>query len=405
MKKNINEGVVVQVTENQYVLLCDDGTFKNIPLTKTDIPMIGDRKTYKAKKRNLAFGTVSTVAMIAILFITFLGYFGPEDEMKTQFIAAIDINPSIEVQLDSELQVVKLLSLNTDGQKIIESIDVEGKGFYQAVDQIISQTISAGYLKEDKDGSIEVTIANVTNQSEPPSKNKLTTIIQHQLERKNIVATVGVFNETKEFYEQSEQANISMNKYRHYQILREQGKVKNIEDVKEKSINQLENLMKKDEKNPSVKLEENQNSQENKKSNKMSDQNKKQHSEGANGKKENKPNTKQNSSDSIGSHNKKKSLNNNGSPSKDKAHVKPNDSITPSPKQDSAKKNIAPQENSKDNKKQKEKKGTLKKETEHKQTKKEDVKKSEQGNNATGENQAEQKNTKGKPSKTNDLKP
>ncbi|SDM18513.1 anti-sigma-I factor RsgI family protein [Sediminibacillus halophilus] len=247
MKKYTIEGVVTKVTENEYVLLCDDGTFRNIPLTEDDIPMLGERKTYTAKARNLSLRIASTVAMVAVLFIALLAYKGVQNHSKTNYIAAIDINPSLEVHLDEDLNVIKLLPLNTDGKEIVDSIESEGVNFYRVVDLILSQSVSKGYLTTDEKGSIETTIVKITKDTNPPLDRNLKEVIETQLQRKNIVANVQVFNGTEEFYDQSERAGISMNKYRHYQTLRGQGLVQDIEEVKEKSIKQLEDMENADE--------------------------------------------------------------------------------------------------------------------------------------------------------------
>ncbi|WP_156290366.1 anti-sigma-I factor RsgI family protein [Oceanobacillus salinisoli] len=257
MKKYTIEGIVTKVTESEYVLFCDDGTFRNIPLTKDDIPMMGERKTYTAKSRNLPLRIVSTVAMVAVLFIAFLAYGGIQNHSKTNYIAAIDINPSLEAHLDEDLNVIKLLPLNTDGKQIADSIESEGVDFYQVVDFIVSESVSKGYLSVNEKGRIETTIVKVTSDSNPPSERELKEVIQTQLQSKNIVADVQVFNETKEFYDQSERAGVSMNKYRHYQTLRDQGLVQDIKEVKEKSIKQLQDMIEEeDEKKVPVKTEQ-----------------------------------------------------------------------------------------------------------------------------------------------------
>ncbi len=256
MKKYTIEGVVTKVTVSEYVLFCDDGTFRNIPLTGEDIPMLGERKTYTAKARNPRLKIVSTVAMVAVLLIAFLAYGEVQNHSKPNYIAVIDINPSIEVHLDEDLNVIKLLPLNSDGKQITDSIESEGMNFYQVVDLIVSQSISKGYLTKDEKGSIETTIVKMTKDSNHPLERNLKEAIETQLQRKNVVAKVKVFNETKEFYDQSGHAGVSMNKYRHYQTLHSQGLVQDIEEVKEKTIKQLQEMSDEDEKKVPVEAEQ-----------------------------------------------------------------------------------------------------------------------------------------------------
>ncbi|MPW24901.1 hypothetical protein GC105_03735 [Alkalibaculum sp. M08DMB] len=280
MKEYKIEGVVIKVTESEYVLFCDDGTFRNIPLTKDNIPMMGERKTYTASTRNLAFTALSTVA-VAILFIAFISYGVFQNHSKTHYIAAIDINPSIEAYLDEDLNVIKLSPLNTDGKQVVDSIDSDGMDFYQVVDLIVSQSILKGYLTTDEKGSIETTLVKVRNDSNLQWEIYLIEVIQTQLQRKSIDADVQVFNETKKFYDQSEGAGVSMNKYRHYQTLRNQGLVQDIEEVKEKSIRELLDMILEGVKRVPVEAEKGKdNSGENVKSNPESRQNQSQSTKG-----------------------------------------------------------------------------------------------------------------------------
>ncbi|MFD1037823.1 hypothetical protein ACFQ3N_05290 [Virgibacillus byunsanensis] len=246
MKKHTIEGVVTKVTENEYVLLCDDGTFKNIRRTENDVPMMGEKMMCTAKTQPLPIKFVSTIAMVAILFIAFLSYGVLQNHSETHYIAATDINPSIEAHLDQDLNVVKLSALNADGKQIIDSIKSKGLDFYQVVNLIISESISKGFLTTEEQGRIETTLVKVTNDSDSPSERDLTEVIQTQLQRQNIVADVLVFNETKEFYDQAKHADVSMNKYRHFQTLREKGLVQNIHEVKEKSVKQLQDMIEED---------------------------------------------------------------------------------------------------------------------------------------------------------------
>ncbi|MFD2046654.1 hypothetical protein ACFSTA_20560 [Ornithinibacillus salinisoli] len=242
MKKHTIEGIVTKVTETEYVLLCKDGTFKNILRTEDDMPMIGERRTYSTKVNTIPIKLVSTIGMVAILFIAFLSNSMIQDQSETHYIAAIDINPSIEAHLDQNLNVLELSPLNTDGKQIVDTINFDDLDFYQVVELIVSESIANDYLTVEEKGRIETSIVKVANDTDPDIDNELKEVLQTQLERHNIVADVQVFNETKKLYEEAEHENISMNKYRHFQALREKGIVQDIQEVKEKSVKQLQEM-------------------------------------------------------------------------------------------------------------------------------------------------------------------
>lgn len=242
MIKQRIEGVIIKVTDNQCVVLSDDGMFQNVPLENNEYPLIGERITYQ-KKTTSSF-PFKMMVLVASLFVTsVLTYSLFYNNHEPHYVAVIDINPSIEIFLDQDYRVLEVVPLNTDASKLIESIETEDSDLYTMVANIVTNSITQGYLKEDENGILNATIIDLKNESEQPSVEHLSETINEQLLSNNISADVQVFSEGKDFYDQANSEELSVNKYRMFQILKGKGIAEELVQVQGKSVKQLQEMI------------------------------------------------------------------------------------------------------------------------------------------------------------------
>ncbi len=239
MSEKIIEGVVVKVTKDYCVLLCEDGTFKNVPRQKGEVPLLGNSFSYKEQKRTGVFATslkgISVLAMAAVLFIAVLLSGVTKSQAEYAYVVAIDINPSIELHLDEDFEVVEVVPLNEDGEKIVALINVEGD-LYRITKSIISESINQGYLTSNEAGAVNTTIIDLENTKQMPSETQLQKVISEELVQHDIAATVEIFQESKDYYEIAKKENLSVNQFRKFQDMAANGFVEEKHVMEEKSI-------------------------------------------------------------------------------------------------------------------------------------------------------------------------
>lgn len=241
IKKPI-DGVIIKVTDRQCVVLSDDGTFQNVPLENNEYPLIGERVTYH-KKTTSSFH-FKMMVLVASLFVTSLLTYGLfYNNHEPYYVAVIDINPSIEIFLDEDYRVLDVVPLNTDGSKLMETIDTEDSDLYTVVANIVTNSIAQGYLKEDEKGLLNASIINLKNESDQSSVEHLSETINEQLMSHNIEADVQVFSEEKDFYDKANGEDLSVNKYRIFQILKSKGLAEEPVQVQGKSVKQLQEMI------------------------------------------------------------------------------------------------------------------------------------------------------------------
>ncbi len=122
----------------------------------------------KAKKRPVAllvrraFVTRKSLAMAcSIVIVVGLSIFGYNVYQTPVAYVSLDINPSIELGLNTFNTVIAATSFNADGQKVLADENVVGSGLDQAIDALVGSASEHGFIA--KDGS---TVISVTSESD-----------------------------------------------------------------------------------------------------------------------------------------------------------------------------------------------------------------------------------------------
>jgi len=122
----------------------------------------------KAKKRPVAmvsrraFVTRKTLAMAcSIVIVVGMSIWGYNVYQTPVAYVSLDINPSIELGLNTFNTVIAATSFNADGQKVMADENVVGSGLDQAIDTLVGSASEHGFIA--KDGS---TVISVTSESD-----------------------------------------------------------------------------------------------------------------------------------------------------------------------------------------------------------------------------------------------
>lgn len=118
-----------------------------------------------ARRRLHYLGLVAAVLLLALV-----GLYTNQLFFAEPTYIAMDINPSLELAVDSSLRVVELIPRNPDGVRLLSGLKnnaIKGKPFFEEIiEQIILEAVKLGYLK--KNGSYENNIIVATIISSTP---------------------------------------------------------------------------------------------------------------------------------------------------------------------------------------------------------------------------------------------
>ena len=138
--------------------------------------MVSDNKK---KKRVLKPVIISAAAALAASFvILFVALFGISS--KPTATVCLDVNPSLELMVNSDERVCDVVSCNKDGDTIIDGMDLKNTDIKVAVNAVLGSMVKHGYLNK-QDNKILLSIDGEKTSENEKLRKKLTNEIDTTL--------------------------------------------------------------------------------------------------------------------------------------------------------------------------------------------------------------------------------
>jgi len=177
----MKKGVVLEVNGDIVTLLTPEGEF--IQVLKERPYQIGEEienipiQQQKIKKsffrRSPLMMVAASIAAVSFLIFTYIANFASNEVYA---YLSIDINPSIELSVNEDLEVIKIKGYNNDGKKIVNLlVDWKEKELTEVAERIIQLSMEKNYLRQGE----EVLITTVEKKRVP----RLSKQIQEQINK------------------------------------------------------------------------------------------------------------------------------------------------------------------------------------------------------------------------------
>ncbi|MCR4366656.1 anti-sigma factor domain-containing protein [Bacillus amyloliquefaciens] len=171
----MRRGIIVEKNKKFVTLLTPDGQFLK---TKNDHRTceIGEEITFEGetrmgrrasffdflKLRPFKLGVFTMTAIILFILILLPVF----SDNKAYAYMTLDINPSIEMALNSKYEVIELTPLNYDAKQVISDIgDWKSSDFKEVISNIITDCSKHGYVKESKEILISTVYENTDDNT------------------------------------------------------------------------------------------------------------------------------------------------------------------------------------------------------------------------------------------------
>ncbi|AIU81471.1 anti-sigma factor [Bacillus velezensis] len=171
----MRRGIIVEKNKKFVTLLTPDGQFLK---TKNDHRTceIGEEITFEGetrmgrrasffdflKLRPFKLGVFTMTAIILFILILLPVF----SDNKAYAYMTLDINPSIEMALNSKYEVIELTPLNHDAKQVISDIgDWKSSDFKDVISNIITDCSKHGYVKESKEILISTVYENTDDNT------------------------------------------------------------------------------------------------------------------------------------------------------------------------------------------------------------------------------------------------
>ncbi|MFW2488202.1 hypothetical protein ACN077_06445 [Clostridium chromiireducens] len=260
-------------------LSLDDLTIKRIEKSiRRKTGYYSENNVFKQKINNILGGFImkrKIALALAVVAVSSLGG-GVYAHAKTTPVAyvSLDINPSIELGVNTFNEVVSAEAYNEDGEKVLEGTNLISTDIDVAVSTVVSNAISDGYIKEEDtattdaladtttSAAVEITISTDKDNVAVELEGALKDAVDKTLEENDTEATVETDNVALARRDEARELGLTpgkLNLIQKLQALDPNIKVEEYKDSSVKDIQKKAKELRKENKSDEVTTEENTN--------------------------------------------------------------------------------------------------------------------------------------------------
>lgn len=159
---------------------------------------------------------------------------------------SLDVNPSVQLDLNQKNRVLKANALNEDAQIILKDMDLEGVEAETAVNAVIGSMVKNGYVGEDAN-SILISVESKDQNEAAELRQKLSQTAQQSMQQDQVEAAVlsQVIQMDDDLIEKANEYNISLGKAQLARQLAKQNAALRFEELAQRPVNDLNLLSEK----------------------------------------------------------------------------------------------------------------------------------------------------------------
>ncbi|RFU60041.1 anti-sigma factor domain-containing protein [Bacillus sp. V59.32b] len=212
----MKKGIILEMDQKYITLMTPEGKFLKAEKEKRPYE-IGEeilftpfhpRKYSISNFFHFSIKKTSIISAAAAVALTLSILPGMLDKKVSAYMT-IDINPSIELGLDDQLNVIEMKGLNAEGKDVVKQLsDWNNKSVNTVTDEIVKMTKKIGYFKNQKQIVVSTTVMDKNKKLDEDLK-------QEMLKTAAIVpkTKVKVLNATEKDRENAKQEGVSTGKY------------------------------------------------------------------------------------------------------------------------------------------------------------------------------------------------
>lgn len=156
----------------------------------------------------------------------------------------VDVNPSLELNIDTDKKVVDVNTINEDGQKILGDMDLEGSDVNVAMNALVGSMLKQGYIDELKN-SLLISVAGASQEENEKLRQQLSEDIDRLLKGNQINGSIvsQTLMDDDHIEELAIKYHISQGKAEIIEDLIEKNPRYTFEELKDLSVNDLNILL------------------------------------------------------------------------------------------------------------------------------------------------------------------
>jgi hypothetical protein len=178
----MNKAVIMKITKNYAIILTDDGNYQRIILK--DHMSVGQKILFvkedlleKQAKKPITNKIVAISVVAVMLIAMFVGF--DFNVPATFALISIDINPSLDIKIDENQNVLEIIPLNNEAEDITDK-QMIGQNVFIIIDEIITNAEYRNYLT-DENNHILISSADLDNDSDHTLAELITSHLENDL--------------------------------------------------------------------------------------------------------------------------------------------------------------------------------------------------------------------------------
>jgi hypothetical protein len=202
----MNKAIIVEVNSRHLIVLAEGGEFKKIKNTnpaytvgqEISIPVLKEKKdSIFSVFINWKTGTAAALA----IFLLFFQVLSPLQGSEAYAYVGMDMDPSLELKINEDMQVLAIVSFNEQGDTVLEHIDewkekniavvtnlifeaCEDLGYLKAQEEVLITTTLSEEIPENKEKEMKERVNEVMTKTAKKKSVQMTTIVMSSKERK-----------------------------------------------------------------------------------------------------------------------------------------------------------------------------------------------------------------------------
>ncbi|WP_273832271.1 anti-sigma factor domain-containing protein [Guptibacillus sedimenti] len=247
----MKKGVIMDIRGRKAVVLTPDGEFSTINLKRNHALTIGSEIKLAPKPLNKKKGyftpsmpTLAGMAAILLLVVIVTGVIPVRQNDVVAAYVSFDINPSIEVGVNSDLEVIQYQAWNSDGEGLKLERDTMNMPLSEFGGLLVSKLDNEGYLEEDRE--LLIVASNVKAKESKGISGDLEAVIQG-IEKNNAlvnqaVAITTILDADYSMREKAIEHGISQGKYMAYLAAIDRGASLSMDEVRNLSVKKMDEM-------------------------------------------------------------------------------------------------------------------------------------------------------------------
>lgn len=219
-----NKATIIEIHHDRAIVMTDQCDFKELKLKHP--AEVGDTIDYLDKDllNKPDYSRIPALVasvLLCCLLISSLLYKTPPGHVYAY--VSFDINPSLQLGINKDYQVIEARGFNQDGQLLLNQGKISVITLDQAVSNIFKQTFDNLHLNRAQENYLLVTVYFPGDQVDAEFINNINNLLSEELGMNHVRATLFYFNIDKAAYERALEQNVSPGRWILWQTARESG--------------------------------------------------------------------------------------------------------------------------------------------------------------------------------------